>query len=535
VKVLLKAEAAGLLDKQAQQWGFDVFALVEAAGRACACALVGAYPEYFTGRSRVTVFAGSGNNGADAMVALRALVLWGRVCPSACSVIINRESAAGERNPRSGVLLSLKKMGVPVAVWAGEIAGAGEIAAGDLILDGVAGTGLRGALSGIPADMVRALNAYDERADGGPLIVSVDVPSGNFDGWKPGMPIVRAGAVLAIEPRKACLYTPAARPYGGRIVPVGGIFPERLIAEVAGLPGDAVSGGASSVPSTGILRLFSWEEAAAVVPPIAPDAYKHSRGLVEIRAGSRGACGAARIAARGAQAAGAGLVRLVVDPSIHAILAAKADGIMVVPDEGRDDGRFTPDAVLLGPGWGNDPGRERLLEQALEKEAAGVPLILDADAITLSGGRVFHGNAILTPHPGEFAALTGCPKEAVLADPLPFLLRGAEERKAVILFKGHVLYVVSYDGRAGVIDGMLPSLAAGGSGDLLAGFCAAIAARLAHGGQFDGFACAVAAAALLMEAGKADEVRGRFTDPLEIAGKAASVAGAAWLPGGKGT
>jgi NAD(P)H-hydrate epimerase len=224
-----------------------------------------------------------------------------------------------------------------------------------------------------------------------------------------------------------------------------------------------------------------------------------------------------------------------------------------------------PDAALLGPGWGRGPDRVRLLEKYLSFEKEGLPLILDADAVFLARDHVFHGKALITPHTGEFSAYTGVPVRDILADPLPVLTRAAREKNVTVLLKAHVMYVVSPDGRVGVLDGMNPALAAGGSGDLLAGFCAAIAARGtaaarnfpaaesgaaaagtdpcriqeksagAASGAFDGYNCAAAAAALLLEAGK--RFRRRFMDHLEAAAAAAALAGKAWLgaaAGGEG-
>ena len=164
----------------------------------------------------------------------------------------------------------------------------------------------------------------------------------------------------------------------------------------------------------------------------------------------------------------------------------------------------------------------------LSLEERGVPLILDADAIYLAREQVFHGNAILTPHTGEFAAYTGLPQAEILADPAPVLRRFAAEKNAYILFKSHVLYIAAPDGRLGIIDGMSPVLAAGGSGDVLAGFCAAISARQGNA-AFDGYVCACAAAALLVEAARKPAISGRFIDPGELADAAASIAGKAWL------
>jgi NAD(P)H-hydrate epimerase len=204
---------------------------------------------------------------------------------------------------------------------------------------------------------------------------------------------------------------------------------------------------------------------------------------------------------------------------------------MTVPaDKALDAGSFALNALLLGPGWGRRGDRMAMLEQGLEMEKNGIPLVLDADAIFLARGAQFHGNAILTPHPGEFAAFLGLETTEVLSNSAELAIRGAKEKNAVIVLKGHVIIVASPDGRMGVIDGMVPPLAAGGSGDLLAGITAALAARMARQGCFSGFSCAAAAASLFMAAGKALYKKPRFFDPLEIADLVAGLAGAAWLP-----
>ncbi|MDR2478613.1 MAG: bifunctional ADP-dependent NAD(P)H-hydrate dehydratase/NAD(P)H-hydrate epimerase [Treponema sp.] len=508
---LVSAERAQALDAEAAAgWGLNPFALMEAAGRSCASALVRSVPRLFdrcNAVPHITVLAGSGNNAADALVMLRILVTQGRAVPSLSRVILSRLPAKpDEKSPLQAALCALRKLNVPVTVW--DSAPSALLEEADIVIDGIAGTGLQGPLHGSALAMAEAANAV-RRA----FIVSIDVPSGNFDGWRPGMPLAASDVVLAVEPRKSCLYTPAARPFAGVIIPVGGIFPSALIEQYREAD------------------LFDWGSASVRVPPVPADAYKYSRGLVEIRAGSPGACGAAQLAALGAQAAGAGLVRLIVDPSLYPALAGSASGIMVVPGgTDAEDSRFTPDAVLLGPGWGRGQDRRRLLETYLPLEEQGLPLILDADALALAKDIVFHGNAILTPHAGEFAAYTGIAKDALLADPVPVLKQYARERQVYILFKSHVLYIAAPDGRIGLIDGMNPALGTGGSGDVLAGFCAAVAARQRAGPGFDGYSCAAAAAALLIEAARSKSATGKFIDPAEIAAAASVTAGRAWLP-----
>jgi NAD(P)H-hydrate epimerase len=234
-----------------------------------------------------------------------------------------------------------------------------------------------------------------------------------------------------------------------------------------------------------------------------------------------------------------------VDESIYPLLAANAGGVMVYPASQNPDfarPRFKPDAILLGPGWGREAARRPVLEKALEAEASGVPLVLDADAIALAADCVFSGSTILTPHAGELAAFAGVPRDR-LACESEILNEIAREKNAVILFKSHVMIVA--DGRRLVfIDGMNAALGAGGSGDLLAGLCAAIAARLhasreaaedadarLHAPRENAAAllgdCAAAAAALLVEAARRHGRR--FFDPLDLAESAARAAGEAWL------
>jgi NAD(P)H-hydrate epimerase len=520
---LISAEKSRALDAEASsEWGLDSFALVEAAGRGCASVFAETFLKGKQGDCSFVALAGSGNNAADALVMIRALILGGYAAASDCMVFSVRP-AADVKNALSQALQAVQKLGVPIMEWDSK---KGQVALGetDFIIDGITGTGLNSPLRNAALEMVDAVNLLKKQVNGvrcknyqinRPLVISVDIPSGGYDGWRQGMPILTADATLAIEPQKLCLYAPLIRPHAGTILPVTGIFPPELSLKYREA------------------ELVTWEGAAAAIPVVPKTAHKYERGLVEIWAGSPGATGAAKLAALGAQASGAGLVRLIVDPSIYPLVAPACSGVMAAP--GPDgDGRFTPAAALLGPGWGKSEDRARILENFLRLEEQGTPLVLDADAIALAKDMVFHGNAILTPHIGEFAAWSGLPKDEILNFPIQALRDFSAKAKAVILLKSHVMYAASPDGRIGVIDGMNPVLAAGGSGDVLAGFCSSIAARWKAGAVssdghdgFDAYACARAAGALLIQASKS--VAGKFADPHEITQAASLIAGAAWL------
>jgi len=521
---LLGFAAAWDLDRiAAADWGLDPFALVEAAGRACARVLAEYKPDLFACPGLRAVGAiGSGNNGADALVLLRALIFEGLLSRARTVLIVTKVDAPDVRTPRSEALKALRKLGV-VVHEAGQdpAATAQALAQADLIVDGIAGTGLDAALRGAAADLVASVQRAryaDDAERPPPLLVSVDLPSGLFEGWRPGMPALCADATLAIEAQKEVLYRPAARALAGAILRVNGIFPPELPAAAAGP------------------ELADLAGAAARLGGVAPDAYKYQRGVVEIRAGAAESTGAALLAARGAQAGGAGLVRLVVDQEIQPLLAVGAGGVMVATDRGR----LEPDAILLGPGWSWNAARALVLDEAREKNASGTGLVLDADAIRPAADFRFAGDCILTPHPGEFidflnrqrraAGQKELDKEAVAADPFPHLQAAAAASGAVVLLKGHVLHIAAPDGRLAVVDGMTAVLAAGGSGDVLAGLCVALLARSVRThADADGFDCAVCAAALLVQAGREAAASGGFVDPLDVAAAAAVVAGRLWL------
>ena len=532
--MLLSAAMARDMDQTAvAEWSRSPFALVDAAGRNCARVFIEAFPTLFdiprfgAGARRVLALAGSGNNGADALLMLRALILMGRVDADECGALINRVPAPDNTSPVALAFRALQALGVYTNTYTEEVWDA------RIIIDGISGTGLQGALRGDAARLVASLNAHTARKAhttrlGLPFVVSVDVPSGCFDEWQTGIPLLRADATLAIEPLKAALYKPLVRAAAGTILPVGELFAPKQMALFFRRTEQRI-------------ELLDWKAARQRISEIKPDAYKYERGVAEIHAGSVGSVGAARIAAQGALSAGAGITRLIVDDALYPIVAVNAGGAMVIPasavavsETARGVSvvsetaapRFESDAMLLGPGWGRGADRFAVLEVALAREAAGIPLILDADAIALAQGRVFHGNAILTPHAGEFAAYTGLHKEAALANPYPILTALAREKQATILFKSHVLIIAAPDDRVGVVDGMIPALGAGGSGDLLAGICVALAARMKRADTFDSYTCATCAAALLIEAARGLNA---FVDPLDLATRVGEVAGAAWL------
>jgi NAD(P)H-hydrate epimerase len=522
--IAVSAAAARALDEAAvRDYGLSSPVLVESAGMACARVLRERFPDRLSavsGERPLVVLAGAGNNAADALCIVRRLCADQPLAAASAAVVLRSRSDAerGGGTAFDANLRALTRMGARILSWdADEAAARDAIRRSALVLDALSGTGLSGPLSGSALELARAAARS--------FTVAVDVPSGLGDFWRPGDPLVRADATLAIEPVKSCLFLPGARSSAGALIPVGGVFP------AGALSGDYP-------------LLVDFAEASAVLPPVPPDAYKHRRGVLDIYAGAVGSTGAATLAAAGAVAAGAGLVSLVVDSELWPILAPTQSGVMVRPADGAQGReRRRPDAILAGPGWGTGSGRAELLALLAAGGAAGPALVLDADAVRLAarteGGRGlrFGGNAVLTPHLQEFADYLGLAKDEVAADPDTYALRAAAESGAVILLKGHVIRVAAPDGRLSYLDGMEPVLAMGGSGDVLAGLCGALCARERRrasetGQPFDPYPAAVAAAALLLEAARRARSERGFCQAADIAPCAGLAAAAAWLPDG---
>jgi NAD(P)H-hydrate epimerase len=426
-------------------------------------ALLGALrPSEASGAHPLVALAGGGNNGADALAVLRLACFAGA---SGCAAIL-----ASRPNELCAVqLAACRGLGVKVVSWESERAEAlSLIARARLLIDGIAGTGLGGPLRPDAAELVRAANAASAP------IAAIDLPSGLGDAMARDEPLIEAEWTFSVEPRKACLYFPASREAVGEILPMDGVFPKHLYPETR-------------------VRLLDADDLTSLVSAPPASSHKGLRGRLAVFAGSPGMTGAAGLAVKAAYAASVGLVELHVDESLFPGLASGCGPaslaqaiIKPIEGEGEPRGGLRADALLVGPGWGQAPGRLMLLSRLLE---LGLPAVLDADGARLfgellSGGHISHAPLILTPHPGEFEAISGVSADDVLANPRAILTDCAARWSAVIVFKSHVTWLAAPGGRLAVFDGREPSLATAGSGDVLAGLIAGIlAGKLARAPQ----------------------------------------------------
>jgi holo-[acyl-carrier-protein] synthase len=243
------------------------------------------------------------------------------------------------------------------------------------------------------------------------------------------------------------------------------------------------------------------------------DGHKGTFGTVVVLAGSQGYTGAAYLTSMGAARAGAGIVRLMVAQTIYPILAEKCTEVIVGPIAEISPGVVGHSALsavlqgfsgasagVIGPGIGREPSTRRLIEELIPK--AGVPLVLDADALNLlSEDRSLlprlPSDIVMTPHPAEFGRLAGLETTAVQKDRQGLASRFARTWNKVVVLKGADTVIAGPDGRLTVNPVATTALASGGTGDVLAGMIAGLIAQ-----KLPPFEAAVTGVHLHSQAGK---------------------------------
>jgi ADP-dependent NAD(P)H-hydrate dehydratase / NAD(P)H-hydrate epimerase len=334
-----------------------------------------------------------------------------------------------------------------------------------LFIDAIFGAGLARPLAGRAGEVVAAL-------DPGVPVVAVDIPSG-VDG--------ATGEVRGIAPRAAVTVTFFRRKPGHLLLPGRDLCGEIVLAQI-GIPAAVLD---KLAPPVAANHPDWW---SPLFPRPNPESHKYTRGHALI-AGGAVMTGAARLAARAASRAGAGLVTVAAPEPAFPIYAGALTEIIVQPAAGVEGFRelladIRRNAVLIGPGAGVGPETRDKVMAAL---AAGKRAVLDADALTAfaDGKRALfaaiqtqsgRSDCVMTPHEGEFARLFGRAAEAS-SGKLERARQAARESGAVVLLKGNDTVIAAPDGRAAINEGAPPQLATAGSGDVLAGIVLGLLAQ----------------------------------------------------------
>jgi NAD(P)H-hydrate epimerase len=441
---------------------------MENAGRQAVAAMEAAFEDLAT--SRVAVLCGRGNNGGDGFVVARTLLQRG-----IDTAVFLLGSVAEVRGDARTNLEVLGRIGVTVI----EIADAQEwelhlteLSECDLIVDAMLGTGLRGPLSGLLETVVADVNGL------GLPIVAIDLPTG-VSADSPALEgvAVEASMTVTLAAPKIPLVLPPADSHAGDLVIADIGIPPVVVDELDG-------------PH---LELLTRERMREIVPARAADSHKGDFGRVLIVAGSAGRTGAAHLAALGALKSGAGLVTVATPRSCLPIVAAMAPEYMTEPldetaigtvDFGAVDHvlELAADVIAIGPGLGRAPGTAAFVHAVLER--AGVPVVLDADALNAFAGdpdRLVGRDEIgvvITPHPGEMSRLLQISAEDLQRDRVFHARAFAAAHRVHVVLKGHRTVIAAPDGRTFLNLTGNAGMATGGTGDVLTGMIAAWFAQL---------------------------------------------------------
>jgi ADP-dependent NAD(P)H-hydrate dehydratase / NAD(P)H-hydrate epimerase len=386
-------------EMRAAEAGHDVPTLMERAGRAVAEEALQRYPD----ARAFGALCGGGANGGDARIALEVL------------------RAAGRR--------------------------AEEGLEGEVLIDGLFGTGFYGAPREEAVRQIEALNAR------GVPVVAVDLPSGvDADTGEIASAAVRADVTVTMHGPKVGLAVAPGRLHAGDVV-VADIGLER--AETA-----------NRAVSAEILRL---------VPAKQPGDNKFSAGAVLVVGGAPGFTGAARLCARAALRADAGYVTVAAPHESMLPLELALVEAVKRPLEKVFDAVGRASALALGPGLGRGRERQALVRRLLEE--VDLPAVVDADALFDLEPFERRAPTVLTPHAGELGRLLGEESSWVNAHRLEAARRATERFGCVCLLKGADTIVAAPGAGALVVGLGPPSLATAGTGDVLTGVVAAFLAK----------------------------------------------------------
>ena len=446
----------------------------------------------------VVVLVGPGNNGGDGLVVARHLHRWG----AKVSVYICRDRRTPD--PKLDIV---NELGIPVIATSAD-EGLEKLRAllntAHVVVDAVLGIGRLRPLEGTVRDILLMLSeARAARPD--MTTLAVDVPSG-MDGDSgtadPASPAADITLAMGYPKVGHYVYDAAAR--------VGNLD----VVEI-GLPG----GVDDDVP----LSLMTDANMRPMLPARPSDAHKGSFGRTMVVAGSLNYIGAAYLAGSAATRVGSGLVTIALPASIQMAVAGRATEPTYLPLAESSPGAALPSSasdvlgalgdysgLLIGCGMGQAADMQELVEAVLHSEKQLPPTVVDADGLntlarTANWWERFPNTAILTPHPGEMARLTGMSTGEVQADRIGVAAESAARWNKIVVLKGAHTVVAYPDGRAMLSPFANPGLATAGTGDVLAG---SIAGLLSQGVSPED----AAALGVYLHGMAGESVRGRLGD-----------------------
>lgn len=405
-------------------------------------------------REPVAIVAGCGNNGGDGYVLATLLHARG----ISCTIFSLSERLSEDGRYYANICA---EKGIPCVSRGADVDLSGYLT----VVDCIFGTGFHGDVREPERSVIEAINCA---GDGGAYVVSVDINSGMNGQSGRCTTAVRSDLTVSIGSYKPGHFLGAAKDYIGGLVNCDiGITPVEMP-----------------------YGLFEASDVKRALGVRKNDANKSTYGYIALIGGSECYSGAIRLAAlaESAMRAGAGVTTVAAPKSLSpVILPAILESTFFPLSEENGFLKFDADkfdrltrrvkVVAFGMGVGNSGETERAVEFLLTRFAG--TLVLDADGLNALARlprellREREGKVVLTPHPLEFARLSGLTVNEVLDDPIGHAKDYARDTGAVVLLKGATTVVTDGE-RVILVDRGCPGMATAGSGDVLSGILAAL-------------------------------------------------------------
>ena len=454
---LLTAAEMREVDRRTIEAGIPGLILMENAGSRAVDFLLATFAPLST--HHVVVVCGKGNNAGDGFVIARQLFTR-KLCRRLTVLeLFDQSSLSGDAAANRRMLAAC---GCQVVTELPD-----ESACATIVVDAILGTGLSGPVKEGPAlDGIRLVNQKFPLA----IKVAVDIPSGlPSDQNTPTGEFVHADHTVTF------------------VAPKIGNLPSFSVAPI-GTPSQFYE-----TNSDLRLNLTSPADIAFLFSERPRDSNKGLYGHVLVVGGSFGKSGAPAMSGVSAYRSGAGLVTVALPKSALLAVAAVRPELMTEPLAETPSGRLasaeTPrllelagkmTVLALGPGLGTEDETAHLVTSLYEQ--VEIPTVVDADALNVLAGRLPHTARIriLTPHPGEMSRLTGTSVKQLQADRRGSAQRFAALSGATVVLKGDLTVIAFPDGETWINPTGSPSMATGGTGDILTGMIAGLVAQHPH-------------------------------------------------------
>ncbi len=464
---IVTADQMAAIDRYAiDTMGIPGEQLMEAAGKT-----VARIAHRYTGKifkpRNMLFFVGKGNNGGDALVAARYLLREHPDINISVVVLASPDSLSGDalENYRK-----LAQLAPDVFIHAEtleqllEVKPLGQKA--HLIIDGIFGTGFRGAPHGHMGEAIFFINSLHKP------VLSIDIPSGlNGSTGKVEKMAVKASLTVTFGLPKTGLLLLDGPAYAGRISVVDIGFPDAAVASVESK-----------------LHYLEWKHLRSKLPLRPVDSHKGTFGHLLVLAGSVGLTGAAMLASNAAMRAGCGMVTLGCPESVNVICETNLIEVITAPLPETD--AHTLDltasehifdiirkrkcsALLIGPGLGRHERTTQLVGDIIKHSS--LPLIIDADALNSLSDSSPHvllraaQPVIITPHPAELSRLLGVTVADIQADRLKYSMQCATQYGVITILKGCNTIIATPESDIYINPTGNTGLATAGTGDVLAG------------------------------------------------------------------